>query len=123
MAQNNRKHEQAELIFKLGQLLGPLLKMAENPSAYDDDERTRILARLSAEYGVMSKAIKSFSVGEPGHDYSRQYSDAINLLFHLAMSPFGDLNQYRERANDDALKILNIILSIPIPIDSAIYEA
>ena len=35
----NRKHEQAEMIFKAGQLFGPLLKMAENPANYDSKKK------------------------------------------------------------------------------------
>ena len=67
----NRKREQAEIYFKIGQLLGPLLKMIENPESYDSDERVRIVARFFAESQGFLQAFSNFTKSERGHNYSR----------------------------------------------------
>src|SRR5438045_3692631 len=79
----NRKREQAELLFQLGQLLGPMLKMAEDPDTYDSDERVRIFARYAAESGRFVKALMLFCYGEPGHSYQVQFAEANKAMVRV----------------------------------------
>jgi len=122
----NRKQQQANLIFKLGQLLGPPIKMAENHSAYDADERTRIMARLSAEIPPFTNEVREFCVSEPGHDYVTQYWKANaaieNLRTHF-MGHSATEEKLFELIKETAPKVQGIILSIPVPTDSLILEA
>jgi hypothetical protein len=120
----NRKRQQAEILFQAGQLFGPMLKMVENPESYDQDERTRILARYFADVQRFVGNFREFINGEPGHIYEGQYFKAMERI-----GPFGSiagLSSFEHLA--DAVKALSAavfdaIYSIPVPIDSSIHEA
>lgn len=124
----NRKREQAELLFKLGRLFGPLLAMAENPDAYDIDERVRIMARFYGDWaGFDIKALHPYCIeNEAGHVYRAQYEKITTSIYRV-------LDQYRKSA-DDWKAVFNLseqcaadaqrgILSIPVPVDSVIHAA
>lgn len=114
------------MLFKLGQFLGPIMKVVESPASYDRDERTRILARLYSESNAFSQLVNAFVRGEQGHYYSAQHE-----LIHLAINMFnppvfkGDADDgvLREVVNRVSTMIQEAILSIPIPVDSTIHEA
>ena len=117
----SRKGEQADLIFKLGQLLGPALKVEESPDQYDSDESTRIMARLFADIPIFITGFQRFCYGEPGHKYQIQYQHGFSVMDYLGRPkiPFDD----EGRIQRAALTLQEIILSIPVPIDSTIHEA
>jgi hypothetical protein len=75
----NRKREQSDLIYKLGQVLGPLEKVISDPNQFDSDERERIRARFLSEWPDYYRAVLAFCNGEPGHSYGKQ-SDAMATL-------------------------------------------
>jgi uncharacterized membrane protein YccC len=68
----NRKREQAEIIFRLGRLLGPLEQAASDPSRFDVDEQERIKARFQADWPKFHREVVQFCFGEPEHRYGRQ---------------------------------------------------
>lgn len=121
----NRKREQADIIFRLGRLLGPLEQAASDPPRFDRDEQERIRARFLAELPPYYNQVVQFCNGEPGHLYGRQqeaiagcYNNLQHEVVHVeeieGLLP--SLQLYRER-------IIENILSVPVPVDSAIYEA
>jgi hypothetical protein len=123
----NRKKEQAEMLFKLGQFLGPALKMAESPANYDADERTRIMARLYAEVPLFTQAVNKFMRGESGHYYSTQEGRISFVLNQLQGGPayqpnFSETDLYALIRNAAGV-IQDNLLAVPIPIDSTIHEA
>src|SRR5690348_4328466 len=67
----NLTQKKSELIFKLGQLLGPFLKACENPSQYDADEIERIKARFFSDVSKFNNEADRFC-DQPGHYYSNQ---------------------------------------------------
>lgn len=120
----NRKSQQGELLFKAGQLLGPLLKIAENPESFDSDEITRAVARFCADAAHFSRATLAFSQGEPGHDYEPQYfaaSAVLSTLRSRACSPDRrELLEFVPQARDSLLQELS---SIPVTVEACIYAA
>ncbi len=120
----NRKHQQAEIIFKIGRFFGPLLSLAENPSNYDLDEQRRIAARFFAERDALIQEVQRFSTDEPGHSYFAQSYRVRNALFTLGAAitsaPEGHWLSQVKASYDTAL---SAILEIPIPIDSSIHDA
>lgn len=122
----NRKREQADLLFKLGQFLGPPLKVAENPANYDHDERTRIMARVYSEATPFMQQVNQFVRGEKGHYYSAQHElihAAVNMLSPPTFKG-GDDNRILLEVVNQVIKIVqDAILCVPVPVDSTIYEA
>jgi hypothetical protein len=116
----NRKRDQAELYFKLGQLFGPMLKVAENPDSYDSDDRTRIQARFCAEVTTAVAAIDQYCQGEPGHVYASQSSTAKQQIYSLRSLLPNDAIQSVKALSENCF---NALFSIPVPIESAIHEA
>jgi len=123
----NRKHQQAELLFQLGQLMGPPLKMAEMPNQYDRDERTRIMARYNVEMDLLLQATHSFCIGEAGHSYYTQFIKVQDGLYAMKSIQAGsaELNDatFCNLVMRTAPLLRDVILSIPVPVDSTIYEA
>src|ERR1700687_4802770 len=122
----NRKHQQAELIFKTGQWLGPVLKVLANPETYDSDERTRIQARIHAEGDAFRRIMIEFMNGEPGHSYNAQMNEVLAAMGRI-FSALPDLfaRALIEKADADKVTfhiqdIPRAITSVPIPIESAI---
>jgi hypothetical protein len=116
----NRKREQAALIWKIGSLFGPLVRMSENPSSYDADERERIAARFHAELPAFSNLFSAYCSGEPGHSYSYQQRQSANI-FHSTIQMSATV--LAQSANNFSNQYLDLVQSIPVPIDSAVYEA
>jgi hypothetical protein len=122
----SRKREQADLLFKLGQLLGPPLKAVENPTGFDQDEKARIFARFFAEFPLYIREFHAFTLSEKGHDYSVQYHQ-ISAYMHTVRGTLEgsgyDSEQFASVVRSAAEQSREAILSIPIPLDSTIYEA
>ena len=121
----NRKSEQADIIFRLGCLLGPLEQAATDPSRFDSDEQERIRARFLADLPTFLNAAVQFCNGEPGHQYGRQ-QDVI-LGCHNEMRgkivQAERIEELQSTLQDNRDRIIQQILSVPVPVDSAIYEA
>ncbi len=121
-----RKREQAELIFKLGLLLGPLLKIADKKNNYDREELVLAVARFFNERPKLDEAVGHFAKSEPGHNFFPQNTRIMRLL-----------NQIQNAATDnpddeEALfsvirevkpQVLSTILSIPVTSESTIHQA
>lgn len=122
----DRKQQQAELIFSLGKLFGPLIEMSENPENYEAWERVRALARFSSNHPSFTKSVNLFLSSEPGHTYQiemTRFSPLINIMMrHIERDSDNNknLNSIVTQTRD---KMLEIILSIPIPSSSQILDA
>jgi hypothetical protein len=118
-----RKKEQAEMLFQLGALFGPLMKWAESPGAYDTDEKSRIFARFFADNSQFIKMFMAFTKSEPGHDYQPQYFQVANHLGpfanYAAQMVDADLCEHIKKVCADVFSAIN---SIPVPVESAIHE-
>lgn len=121
----DRKRQQAEMIFRLGRLLGPLELAASDPSRFDADEQERVRARFLADLPKFYHEIVQFCNGEPGHRYGRQhdviarcYNDLQNKVVHTQR-----IEELRSPLQVNRERIIEQVLSIPVPVDSTIYEA
>lgn len=122
----DRKREQAEILFKLGQLFGPLLNLAESPDSFDREDQSRILAPFSAEVDkFLHRHLTKYTEGEPGHAYNvefRQCACDINFVVSTRVGG-GQGESWYKLVRETVPKVIETIQSIPVPVDSAIYEA
>lgn len=122
----SRKREQADIIYKLGQLFGPVLKAVENPSGYDQDEKARIVARYLADMPGFLNRVHDFTRSEKGHDYMAHWNQIHNSVYDLhglVINHPIDSQHFRNALIERSNKARDVILSIPVPLDSTIYEA
>ncbi len=120
----NGKKEQAELFFRLGQLLGPLLKMADNPASYDTEERIRVHARYVSDVYPFIDTLFLYGKSEPGHDYTVQASKAESALRDIIIVDTPqNLDSYCEMIKQASQRAFDGIYSIPVPVESAIHDA
>jgi hypothetical protein len=123
----NRKRQQSELMFSLGQFFGPVLRVAEHPNDFDADEKARILARFFHDHDAFNQLlIKYCHSGESGHKYAIQFAQAqhqISLIHQY--STYNNISEPEllKLVVEVAQKVTDTIISIPVPVDSAIYEA
>lgn len=122
----NRKHEQADLIFRFGLIVGPVIVASRTPDNYESDERDRIIARMLNELPKVIDDMRAFCTSEPGHNYATQ-SSTINQLFRDFRRFVMAVNTLHSSITIQATKfkddVIRNLLSIPVPIDAAIHEA
>ncbi len=122
----SRKSEQADLLFKLGQLFGPPLKVVENPSSYDQDEKVRIFARYFAEFPKFNQDFYKFTISEDGHDYSVQHhqlSHELHLVRTRMQHHTVESEEFVTQVKASVENAKAAILAVPVPLDSTIYAA
>lgn len=122
----DRKKEQAELIFMLGQLFGPLIDIEQNPNQYEPWEISKTLARFFHNRPKFQQAFIEFTVSEPGHDYQIERAkgmEQIIKLEHWAAQCSNDINKLSNLFIEKRQLLLDVILSIPVSTNSAILDA
>lgn len=113
-------------MFALGQFFGPVLKVAEHPTRFDTDEKTRIFARFFHDRQAFNRLLIEFcNTGEPGHQYVIQLQQAQGEVEEIraTMSRGKSDEQLLDCVKQAASRVLEILLSIPVPVDSVIHEA
>jgi hypothetical protein len=118
----SRKHEQANLLVGLGQLFGPLLKVAENAQGFDTDERTRIVARFCHDRPQYVEQCRQFTDSEPGHKYPSHHVRMYNIIHNIGEGTLNS-NAPAEKLRQAIDSARDTLLSIPVPIDSTIHES
>ena len=122
----DRKSQQSDLIYQLGLLLSPLQDVADHPDHYDDHSKAQARAKFTADLGKFLQNVRSFTIGEPGLEYTTEY-ERVHQAMHAmkkaawkhidAPGTFPDLlKQYRTIASD-------AIMLIPVTPSSEIFEA
>jgi hypothetical protein len=121
----NRKREQAEIIYLLGRLFGPLEQAAADPSRFDGDEQKRIRARFFAEMPSFLREANKFCNGEPGHLYGSQKRVIQRLYSNLDAKLVGTdrIEELHPVLEAYKKQFIEQVLAVPVPVDSAIYEA
>ncbi len=120
----NRKREQAEMLDRLGQLFGPVLKVTANPKDYDSEEKRRIAARFYAEHGRFNEQLEKFCKGEPHHHYLAELQQMLMAVMTLVNRSCNskDYDLFEQAPTTHAV-VLDALCSIPMPIDSTIHDA
>ncbi len=121
----NRQEEKSNLIYQLGLLLCPLEDMAKHPKQYDQDKRTRAIARFDDDRVEFTGAVSSFTEGEPGHSYQAHRQSMLVALHGLSDWLHTD---WEPEALPDFLEehrnaILTQIAAIPVSAETEILEA
>lgn len=121
-----RKKQQADLIYKLGLLLGPLKDIADNPQSYNSESRARAGAKFFANAPKFQSEVQSFTRGEPGHDYEREWRHIHTALHTLDDGVRNQLDNPQALSallEEKSAAIRKGILAIPSSIDALILEA
>jgi hypothetical protein len=121
----HRKREQADLIFRLGCLFGPLLKVNEKPADYGETRRREIAAQFFAEQQQMLVQIGRFCTGKEGSNYLVQSTRASDAI--LSLSARATNSDEREAALfKSAPEILNRVvaemLDVPVETEGTIHS-
>ncbi len=68
-------------MFSFGQFFSPILRVADNPSSFDADEKTRIFARFFHDHDSVNQLLIKFcNAGEPGHKYAIHFAQAQHKI-------------------------------------------
>lgn len=118
----NRLQEKYGLFSKLGALFGPLQRLVEHPEQYNEQERAQTIARFCNECQTLVQEFRTFSLGQPGHDYVIQYSHFINST-HSVMNGLTEGKELKDLVSVAFSKAQAAIDSIPVPSTSIILEA
>ncbi len=122
----DRKKEQAELIFMLGQLFGPLIDIEQIPNQYEPWEISKALARFFHNRPKFQRVFFNFTTSEPGHDYLIEQAEGVRQignLEHWAAQNSNDIKKLLNLFIEKRQLLLDIILSIPVSTNSVILDA
>lgn len=113
----SRKHQQGELIFKLGCLLRPFFDIVQNPSEYSSERRYRLRAKYMSDINLFKEQIQTFAYGEEGYSYEiewRKIQGEINSFSNNALkNDFDNSSVFTEKLDSYWQSLLNEIVSIP----------
>lgn len=98
-------------------------RLAENPDAFDSDERTRILARFVYDSEKFQPAFNKFCRSEPGHLYDAQSTYVSVALRTFINQSHKEPDQVLARIPKLGDELFGILSSIPVPVESAIHAA
>lgn len=119
---SDRLSEKSELYFQLGRLFGPLLDLIEHPDWFDGQDKSETLARYYAEYGSLLSRFRTFTVGQPGHDYQVEFEVFSGAVQAVPSGIRGGL-PLDEVILSALNKARSALDAIPIPRTSVILEA
>ena len=118
----DRHEEKEDLLYKLGRLFGPIQDLISRGPDATSDERTRVLARYSAEYEQLITAFRGFSTSEHGLNYLAQYNQFHNAVYGFANQAATNPGQIESFLDDAVAKAMEAVRSIPVSPDSVIFE-
>lgn len=78
-----RLAEKNDLLVQLGLLFADVLRVAESPSSFSDQDVARILARFATDREVLTQRFREFCSAEAGHIYRIQFDRCQNSLYTL----------------------------------------
>lgn len=117
----DRLQQKNDLLIKLGALFGPLQHLAENPTVYDEHEKSQAIARYSSEYVKLLTEFTSFCEEQPGHWYVIEHGKFQDALEGMIRDfEHGPLSV---RVHNRLEQAKSAIVAIPIPRDAVILEA
>lgn len=122
----NRKEQQADVIYRLGQLLRPLQDVVDAPDHHNSQSRARACAKFTHDADIFLGELHKFTIGQAGHKYDIEYDKVVRARNHLR----NDLASFRD--DDERLAtaltgcretMMKAILDIPTEIESEVLEA
>lgn len=118
----DRLQRKSQLLTQLGALFGPLQRLIEHPSAYDEREKAETLARYFAECPTLQAEFQAFSIGQPGHNYVVEYQKFYSALHAIQNRLVNGVPL--ETVVTDQLAIARAAIdAVPVPRTSVIMEA
>ena len=112
-----------DIIYKLGILLGPVKRIAENPEAYNNQEEARILAQFCAEYPQLIQEFREFCRSQPGESYDIQYTRFSEALSWFKTALARESLSLSEAIERHFPKARAAVEAVPVPLVSEILDA
>jgi len=104
-----------------------MLSMVEHPDSYDQDERTRVLARYFAEADSFQRSVTVFAESERGHNYwaaCGRVNAAMNLFSGgVVTGEPGDDKKLFGSIRELHRQLFEAVQSVPVSVQSSIHEA
>jgi hypothetical protein len=113
----NRRKQQAELLYKVGLLVSPLVHIVENPEHHDAHDRARAAAKFAADRPRFMSELRMFCQGEPGHDYAREaewMGEAVDAIQRAIVTSLDDAPRFAEALQRETDKLLTAIRTVPV---------
>jgi len=122
----NRREQQADVIYKLGQLLRPLQDVVDAPDSHNSQMRASACAKFTHDADVFLGELHRLTISQPGHSYSIEYDKVVKARNHLR----NDLASSRDDDSKLAAALarcrgtmMAAILDIPTEAASEVLEA
>ena len=119
---SERLTQKEDLLYKLGLLFGPVVQLVERGNDASTDDRTRVLARYSAEHQALIADFQTFSKGEAGHDYRIEYHSFHNALYKFPKLAAQSPDMLPDLVNQTLSIAKDAIRSIPVYAESQIVD-
>lgn len=117
-----RLRQKEDLLYRLGQLFGPIEQLIARGDKATPEDRLRVLARYNAEHQTLITEFHAFSLGEPGHDYRDEYRNFHHALYSFPQRAAQSPEKLSELLNDTLSEAKDAIRSIPVHPESQILE-
>lgn len=122
-----RKQQQADLIFKFGVLINPLLDIVNNPSKYTSDVRTKTRAKYMFDINIFKEQVQNFAYGEQGYLYEiewrRIHGEINNFSNNTLKNDFEDIVVFAQKLDLYRQTVLKEIISIPTSSEAEVFGA
>lgn len=119
----DRLEKKSDLQFKLGSLFSPLLRIADWPAEYDEQEVSEAVARYCYEYPKFYEEMRAFCESQPGHTYQVE----MNRIWMALQGVMTDICHENGKLSDVVSKRVKqaraALGAISVPRDSVILEA
>jgi hypothetical protein len=118
----DRLQQKDSLFVKLGALFGPLQRLIEQPDQYDEQEKAETLAQYFAEYPKLQAEFRTFSTGQPSHNYAIEFRKFFGALRSIENQLFQGAPL--EAIVSEQMSIAQAAIdAVPVPRTSVILEA
>jgi hypothetical protein len=122
----DRRQQQAELLYQLGQLLAPLQEVIDYPNQHTPQTRAKATAKFSTDYRALIEQLRVFARDDAGNMYQVEFTRARQAI--------NQLQQGIGTARDDNVLLASIvalakqtvqsaILAMPVDPHGAVLEA
>lgn len=118
----DRLRQKQDFLVKLGMLLGPLQRLIEHPTDFNEREKAETLARYFAEWHTLINQFDGFCNGQPGYSYRIEFMRFFKALNDLETSLINGV-QLEKILPDCWARAQTAIESVPVPQTSEILEA
>jgi hypothetical protein len=123
----SRKQQQADLIFKFGVLIGPLLDIVNNPTKYTSEMRSRLRAKYMSDINTFKEQVQNFVYSEEGYSYEIEWrkiqGEISGFSNNTLKNDFDDITVFAQKLELYHQAVSNEIISIPTSSEAEVFGA